>query len=94
MTTPFREFEVSDSGEQRRLVWLGLQVAGMRTANDLVAKVLQVVGAIRGRRDAQALVLSAGCEADCNEARAQLSRFAGSAAELMYARAEEAISPP
>ena len=89
---PFREFDVSEPGNERRLVWIGLRIAGRFAASDVVAKLFQLRGAIDGRRDAQALVLTASCESDCTEARSRLSRFAASAAELLYAQAERSVT--
>jgi EpsI family protein len=91
---PFQELDVSEPGDERRLVWIGLRVAGRLAAGDAAAKVLQLRGAIRGRRDAQALVLTAACRNDCADARAGLSRFAASAAESLYALAERSEIAP
>jgi EpsI family protein len=85
---PFQELDVSEPGDERRLVWIGLRVAGLLAGSGVAAKVLQLRGAIHGRRDAQAVVLTASCESDCAEARDHLSRFAATAAELLYAQAE------
>lgn len=85
---PFEELEVTDSAAERRLVWVGLRVAGEPAGSVLAAKTLQVAGAIRGRRDAQALVLTAACGDDCGNARAVLSRYAAAAAEPLYELAE------
>lgn len=88
VTIPFEELEVADSAAARRLVWVGLRVAGEPAASALAAKALQMVGAIRGRRDAQALVLTAACGGDCSSARSDLSRYARAAAEPLYSQAE------
>jgi len=88
ITLPFEELEVTDYRAERRLVWVGLRVAGEPAGSVLAAKALQVVGAIRGRRDAQALVLTAACGEDCGNARAVLSRYAAAAAEPLYELAE------
>ena len=88
---PFQELEVSDSADERRLVWVALRVAGTPAANDFVAKVLQVGGVIRGRSDAQALVLTARCDGGCAEARSWLSQYAMAAAEPLYAQAARSI---
>ena len=92
-TLPFQELEVADSAAERRLVWVGLRVAGRPAANALTAKVLQIRGAIAGRRDAQALVLTAVCGDDCEKARSYLSRYATAAAEPLYRQAERYPSP-
>jgi EpsI family protein len=76
---PIREIEVRDRDGGRRLVWFTMRVAGVLTASDFEAKVWQVIGAIRGRRDAQALVLSTACTVDCAAARSALDRFAAAA---------------
>lgn len=81
---PFQELEVADSESERRLVWVGLRVAGTPTASVLKAKILQVTGIIRGRRDAQALVLTAACGDDCGKAHSLLSRYAAAATEPLY----------
>ena len=87
-TVPFEELEVTDSAAEHRLVWVGLRVAGEPARSVLAAKTLQFAGAIRGRRDAQALVLTAACGDDCGNARAVLKRYAAAAAEPLYELAE------
>jgi len=89
---PFQELEVTDSTPERRLVWVGLRVAGQPADSALAAKALQIAGAIRGRRDAQALVLTAVCRDDCNSARSALTRFAAAAANPIYEHAEGYLS--
>jgi hypothetical protein len=64
-----------------------MRVAGEPVAGNSQAKWLQLWGALRGRYDAQAVVLTALCQEDCVTARAWLTRYAGSAAELLYERA-------
>jgi EpsI family protein len=88
---PFLELEVSESGGARRLIWVGWRIAGSVTASDLEAKVFQLSGAVRGRHDAQALVLTAVCSGACDGARSVLSRFAGAAAPPLYEGAERAV---
>ena len=90
-TIPFLELEVLDPGDNRRLVWIGLRIAGTLTASDFGAKVLQLRGAIGHRYDAQALVLTAVCDRGCDETRVRLTRFAAVAAEPLYERAESAV---
>lgn len=90
-TVPFRELEVSDPGNHRRLVWTGLRIAGTSTGSLLAAKAFQLRGALRGRHDAQVLILTAACAADCDEARAALSRFASAAAAPLYEHSERAV---
>ena len=85
---PFQEIEVMDSPAERRLVWVGLRVAGTPADGELAAKALQIVGALRGRRDAQALVLTAACRDACGNARSALTRFAAAAAAPLDAEAE------
>jgi EpsI family protein len=86
---PFQELEVADAAAERRLVWVGFRVAGNPTASDLAGKALQVEGVIRGRRDAQAFVITATCGGDCSEARSSLSKFATAAAEAVYEQTDQ-----
>ena len=89
---PFKELEVVDLGaENHRLVWVGLRVRGRVTASGVVAKVLQVLGVAGGRRDAQVVVLTALCDADCGAARSRLTRFAGAGAHSIYLQAERSL---
>jgi hypothetical protein len=74
------------------LVWVGVRVAGQPADSALAAKALQIAGAIRGRRDAQAMVLTAVCRDDCSSARSALSRFAAAAANPLYEHAEGHMS--
>jgi EpsI family protein len=93
ITLPFEELEVVDLGiERSRLVWVGLRVGGHVTASSVVAKFLQVPSVIGGRRDAQALVLTALCDINCNDARSTLSRFAAAGAQSLYLEAEQSLS--
>jgi exosortase len=90
---PFQELEVQDpDAGQRRLVWVGMRIAGELTSGSLMAKWLQVRGALLGRYDAQALVLTAACRHDCSSARSSLSGYAASAAELFYERMTHPLS--
>jgi EpsI family protein len=84
----FDQLEIADFGAKRRLVWVGLRVAGQVASGETAAKVLQIAGALRGRRDAQALVLTTECDDDCNHAAATLSRYAAAAAERLYVATE------
>lgn len=88
VSLPLQELEVADSAAQRRLVWVGLRVAGRPAGSELQAKALQILGTLRGRRDAQAMVLTAACRDDCAGARTALSRFAAAAADPLYAHAD------
>ena len=84
LALPFQELTVNDTQDQRRLVWVGFRIAGKSTATSLEAKALQVAGVLRGRRDAQAVVLTAACDDDCENARLALSDFAAAAVEPLY----------
>lgn len=57
-----------------RLVWYWYQIAGRRVASPWQAKVEQVLGAFRGRRDAVVVALSADAT-DVDEARKLLAEF-------------------
>jgi len=78
----FMEIEVQDRDGGRRLIWAGFRVGGSYTASRLSAKLLQVLGVLRGRHDAQALVLTAVCDSDCGQAQASLAKFSAAAAQL------------
>jgi EpsI family protein len=86
---PFAELRIVEPDQPERLVWRGLQVAGTRTASDLLAKLLEAEGAFLGRTDAQVVVMTAACEPGCGEARAALSRFATQAMTSLYACAAD-----
>src|SRR5690606_17143274 len=62
---PIGRFKVEDSGGRQRMVWLSYEVAGIATHNALLAKLYQALGSLRGRRDAQAIVMSAPCRPNC-----------------------------
>jgi EpsI family protein len=82
---PFTELEVADRDDGRRLVWFEYRVTGQPVAGEIEAKLRQASGALLGRRDAQALVLSADCASDCARARLDLGEFAREAVEPIYA---------
>jgi hypothetical protein len=88
LALPFQELEISNVDSTRRVVWIGLRVAGEPASGAIAAKTLQLLGVLRGRRDAQALVLTAACSVDCNAARSALSRYTKAAAERFYEDAE------
>jgi EpsI family protein len=80
----FNEREILESDASRRLVWYAYRVAGKPAVSDLTAKGLQLVGALRGRHDAQVVVYSARCGTDCGEARSWLAQFAAIATGALY----------
>jgi EpsI family protein len=82
----FKEYLLT-KGDDRRLVWQAAQVAGRPSLGSMHAKILQALGAIRGRTDAQVLVLSISCEADCGPERQVLLEFANAAAADLIGRA-------
>ena len=85
---PFQELRVSEPDLKQRLVWVGVRTAGESATGAVAAKALQLLGALRGRHDAQALVLSAPCSADCATARSSLSKYATAAGARFYDEAE------
>ena len=91
---PFVELEVADPGGERRLVWVGLRVAGETASSRLAAKALQLAAGLHGRHDAEAIVLTATCSPDCARARSALSRFSEAAAELLYEHAARPLPSP
>ena len=90
-TAPLEELEVSESGKSR-LAWVTLRVGGKLAENSLDAKLLQLTGLMRGRRDAQAMVLTANCEKDCAEARMWLSEYLLATGDRLFERV--AYMPP
>jgi exosortase A len=82
---PLAELEVAEPAGERRLVWYGYQVAGRRTRDPFVAKLYQALGAMQGRWDAQAIVATAPCAADCVLARETLTQFAAVGLEPLLA---------
>ncbi len=78
-SVPLEEIEIVDGGSQRRLAWVVTIVAGEAASSRLDAKLLQLKGLIRGRRDAEAVVLTAECGESCDAARSVLSRYATAA---------------
>ena len=83
----FREFAVV-SGKATRLVWSGATVAGNDSNGALQAKINQIKGVLRGRVDAQVLVLTAECmDTSCDQARVSIAGFATRAADSLYSAA-------
>lgn len=82
----FKEYLLA-KGQDRRLVWQATRVAGQASLGSLHAKILQALGAMRGRTDAQVLILSIACETDCDAERQVLAEFAGGAAADLIASA-------
>ncbi len=85
---PVEELEVREDTAEHRLVWVTRRVAGTPAVGVLEAKFLQVSGVLYGRRDAQALVLTATCDTGCENARSRLARYAAAAAGPLIAAAE------
>ena len=85
----YRELVVTE-GDRTRLVWHLVQVAGQPSRSPVHAKWLQVLGAVKGRSDAQVIVLTAYCQVDCDSVRAQLTAFASQTT----ARLIQVASPP
>ncbi|MCC5870156.1 MAG: EpsI family protein [Gammaproteobacteria bacterium] len=70
---------------RERLIWSWYWVAGRAAAAPLEAKLAELQGLLRGRRDAVAVALSTDCRPDCNAARTRLSAFLeAAAAELQW----------
>jgi EpsI family protein len=90
---PFAEWVVAGP-DSSRLVWRGLRVAGHVTADEMMAKLYQVAGAVVGRNDAQILAISTICDGDrdCGVARKRLSEFATGAVATLYGHAERAAA--
>jgi EpsI family protein len=86
------ELEVVDPDGTRRMVWYGYEIAGRRTADPVRAKLYQVVGAFRGRWDAQVIVASSACAPDCGGARKSLARWMAPGYEALLARVAEETS--
>lgn len=87
-SVPFREIEVADPDGSVRLVWVSSRVGGIPVASEIGAKVLQAVAAIRGRRDAQVIVLTALCAEECTDARSRLTRYAAVGVDQLYEQAD------
>lgn len=81
---PFEEYRTNDAGEGERLLWVGMRVAGVATANAVMAKLWQALGVLSGRHDAQVLVLSVACDGSCDGARKLLTSYAQQAASRLY----------
>jgi EpsI family protein len=88
----FVELEVVDTNGARRLVWHQTRVAGTAATTDVLAKGLQILGALRGRTDAAALVFTTPCSVDCDSARRLLSEYAAAVSEPLSACIERAVT--
>lgn len=64
-------------GQRRHLVLAWYWVAGEPAHTAIGAKLAELRGLLRGRRDAQAVALLADCDTDCSAARDQLRAFIG-----------------
>lgn len=58
--------------ERPHLVWAWYEVAGEPAVSGVGAKLAELGGLLRGRRDAQAIALATDCGADCTAARSRL----------------------
>ena len=81
----FVELEVADTSGARHLVWHQTRVAGTAATTDVLAKGLQILGVLRGRTDAAALVFTTPCSVDCDGARRLLSEYAAAVSEPLSA---------
>jgi EpsI family protein len=60
---------------RRSLIWAWYEVAGLAATGELEAKLFEVYGLMRGRRDAAAVAVLVTCASDCRAARGDLERF-------------------
>ena len=83
-TIPVMEYHVDD-GNQSRLAWYVMIVAGKPAAGVVEAKHRQLLGRFTGRRDAAALIISVNCDGDgdCDAARPNLGRALGPAFDTL-----------
>lgn len=71
-----------------RLLWHAVRIAGRPALGPFHAKFLQLTGLIRGRTDAQVVVLTAACDPDCGRAEALLRDYAEIATEPLFSAAD------
>jgi EpsI family protein len=69
------EQELIDAEGHKRLVWYWYHVAGQRTVNRYIAKLLQVLGHLTGRRQAVVIAVATDIEDETAGARSVLSDF-------------------
>ena len=60
----------------QRLVWYWYRVAGQNTVNKYQAKVLQVLGMLKGMRQASIVAIAAKLDGEPEDTRNILGRFA------------------
>jgi len=71
---------------ERRVIWGWYLVAGRPAAGPLRAKLLELEGLLRGRRDAAAVAVSARCRPDCERARQRLAAVVAASADELKGR--------
>ena len=64
-------------GDSRRVLWHWYVIGGNATHSDVEAKLLELTGLFRGRRDGSLIALSAPCGLTCESADAALADFLG-----------------
>lgn len=65
---------VVQDGRSQRLVWWYYRTAGQATTDELIAKLLELLGVVNGRASAELVTLSTQCEDDlCQRARARMA---------------------
>ena len=83
-TRSVRETRIAFADE-RRLVWEWFLVGGHATHSRPRAKLLEVRGLMRGRRDGAVIALSAPCLGGCDQARAAMTELLESAGARLEA---------
>ena len=71
---PLREQLLVNAAGERLTIWYWYEVAGVRTANEVIAKLLQAWGMLSGRRQAAVFAI-ASRQPDIDEARRVLRDF-------------------
>jgi EpsI family protein len=76
-------------GDRRRLVWSWYRVGGRNASSLGSAKLLEIVGVLRGDPTGALVVVSAECETTCDAQRAILERFLKSRAADLHLLADK-----
>ena len=79
----FRQYTVV-GGYEMRIVLYSVRVAGVAVTDRFSAKWQQVIGKLRGRTDADVLILSSICKSDCAAAQKRLHEFAEAESVTVY----------
>lgn len=91
---PVTEAIITAEGGARKRLAVAYYVAGELASSGISAKLAQIKGLLRGRKDAAVLLLGVNCQDDCPQAAAQQQQLLVELMTVMQTRIDELMRQP